>query len=102
MGFVVLNCNKMGKFSDIVKSDIPTLVDFHAAWCGPCQTMHPILDQLKAKQKEKISFSIYPKKPMIYNESLVFLFFLFTFSIVITSSGSSFFKSPKPQWLSYL
>ena len=44
----------MGKFKDIVASDVPTLVDFHATWCGPCKTMHPILDQLKKEMGEKI------------------------------------------------
>ncbi len=44
----------MGKFQEIVKSDIPTLVDFYATWCGPCQAMMPVLDQLKEQLGEKV------------------------------------------------
>jgi len=44
----------MGKFKEIIKSEIPTLVDFYATWCGPCKTMHPILDQLKSDMGSKI------------------------------------------------
>jgi thioredoxin 1 len=44
----------MGKFNDIIKSEIPTLVDFHATWCGPCKTMSPILEDLKKQMGPKI------------------------------------------------
>jgi thioredoxin 1 len=44
----------MSNFNQIIQSDTPTLVDFYATWCGPCKTMHPILDQLKEKYGDKI------------------------------------------------
>jgi thioredoxin 1 len=44
----------MGKFSDIVKSDTPTLVDFYATWCGPCQMMSPVLDRLKNEMGSQV------------------------------------------------
>ena len=47
----------MSDFNDLIKSSKPTLIDFLATWCGPCKMMHPILEQLKEKMGDSVTFA---------------------------------------------
>lgn len=42
-------------FDKIIHSEIPTLVDFRAKWCGPCKQLKPILDQIQKEYEGKIN-----------------------------------------------
>lgn len=39
---------------EVLKSDLPVLVDFWATWCGPCRMVGPIVDELAKEYAGKL------------------------------------------------
>lgn len=41
-------------FSEIIETDKPLLIDFWAAWCGPCRILTPTVDEIAEEFGDKI------------------------------------------------
>ena len=46
--------NDLNFDTEVLKSDVPVLVDFTAVWCGPCKQIAPFIDQLADEYAGKV------------------------------------------------
>jgi thioredoxin 1 len=68
-------------FDEVIGGDRPVFVDFYATWCGPCQMMMPVIEEL-AKEAEdftvaKLDIDQAPEVAAKYNVMSVPTFILF-------------------------
>ena len=75
---------------EVLKSEMPVLVDFWAPWCGPCKMLGPVVEQLSAEKPDvkfvKVNVDESTELAMVYRISAIPALLLFRDGKVVAQS----------------
>ena len=66
----VLTLNGKNFEEEVLKADKPVIVDFYADWCGPCQMMSPVIDEIAEEKADSIKSMQMKTKIQLWNTVL--------------------------------
>ena len=99
----VLHINKENFEQEVLNSEKPVLVDFFAAWCGPCRMVGPIIEEIAEENEHikvaKIDVDADPELAIRYGVNSIPALFVFEKGQVVNQSLGA---KPKNQILAML
>ena len=90
--------------NDVIGSNLPTLVDFGAEWCGPCKQIGPILEEISDEKKGviniyKINIDNNPEIPQKYGVRGIPTLMFFNDGKLVDTKVGSLPKSSLNEWI---
>lgn len=89
---------------EVLEANLPVLVDFWAAWCGPCRMVAPVLDDLAKDMSDKIKIvkinvDENPETPTVYQVRSIPTLILFKKGEAVSTLVGAHPKSKLVDWL---
>ncbi len=90
--------------NEVLKSDMPVMVDFWAEWCGPCKVLSPVVDELAAELKGKVkvvkvNIEDSPEAPTKYGVRGIPTLMIFKNGQVVDTRVGGMPKSQLSEWV---
>ena len=90
--------------AEVLKSDVPVLVDFWAEWCGPCRALGPSIDALATEKGEqikvvKVNIDDSPNAPSKYGVRSIPTLLIFKGGQVVAQTVGSMGKTDLFKWV---